>query len=148
MHGSTKQLDSTSTQAQQRRIQELERINVDLERRLEQQARERMKVSAIYILPALFSHAHPWIRSEPNQSKTPPLYTSYQIERETAENKRMWEAQHAEIRRVRARSNGACVYVSVCGLWIVDCMRRGPPRARALGWPSIITAATRALHTI
>ena len=31
-------------QAQQRRIQELERINVDLERRLEQQARERMKV--------------------------------------------------------------------------------------------------------
>lgn len=35
---------STPRQAQQRRIQELERINVDLERRLEQQARERMKV--------------------------------------------------------------------------------------------------------
>lgn len=34
-------------QAQQRRIQELERINVDLERRLEQQARERMKVSDV-----------------------------------------------------------------------------------------------------
>lgn len=35
----------SKNQAQQRRIQELERINVDLERRLEQQARERMKVS-------------------------------------------------------------------------------------------------------
>jgi hypothetical protein len=29
---------------QQRKIQELERINTDLEKRLEQQARERMKV--------------------------------------------------------------------------------------------------------
>jgi hypothetical protein len=52
-------------QSQQRRIQELERINIDLERRLEQQARERMK-----------------------------------LERESAENKRAWEAQHADIGRV------------------------------------------------
>ena len=33
-----------TNQSQQRRIQELERINIDLERRLEQQARERMKL--------------------------------------------------------------------------------------------------------
>jgi predicted RNase H-like nuclease (RuvC/YqgF family) len=54
-----------SEQSQQRRIHELERINIDLERRLEQQARERMK-----------------------------------LERESVENKRLWEAQHADIGRV------------------------------------------------
>ena len=73
------QTHHTHTQSQQRRIQELERINIDLERRLEQQARERMK-----------------------------------IERESAENKRQWEGQHAEIGRVCIDTFYEYIHIYMC----------------------------------